>query len=152
MHLGLPYFLLISENFVEPDEDGTPVRVLTTHGLLNGHLSRPETYVHLSNSSSYQEVYVGDFDSPVPAGNCGAVVYDALWRGVFGHIITGSTSPTRSAAFIMPAKHVHEDIIRRLDIFCDIGTHRLAGASRVLANSVLRGPGSAEAKLYCPFI
>ncbi|KAB5513459.1 hypothetical protein GE09DRAFT_1196349, partial [Coniochaeta sp. 2T2.1] len=111
--MRLPELLSMSGNLVEPDENGTPVQVLTGHGPLNGHLFRTRTHVHLPNSSSYQEVYVAHFGSPVLAGDCGAMVYDAPGRRIFGHIITGSASSTRHSAFVVPAKHVYEDIVRR---------------------------------------
>lgn len=132
--MRLPELLSISENLVETDENGTQVQVLTVHGVLNGRLSRTRTHVHLPNSSSYQEVYVAHFDSPVLAGDCGAMVYDAPGRRVFGHIITGSSSSTRQSAFVVPAKHVHEDIVRRLDMLYRIGTRQMADASHILGS------------------
>ncbi|KAI0874170.1 hypothetical protein GGS24DRAFT_353972 [Hypoxylon argillaceum] len=116
----LPLMPPTLESLAEPDENGTRVQVLTIHGLLNGYLSRPRTHVCLPNSSSYQEVYVASFESPVLPGDCGAMVYTALGGKVLGHIITGSAESTKQTAFVIPVKHVQEDILRRLDMLNSI--------------------------------
>ncbi|KAI1774757.1 hypothetical protein F4818DRAFT_72180 [Hypoxylon cercidicola] len=129
--IRLPELPSISESLAEPDENGTQVQVLTVHGLLKGRLSRTRTHVRLPNSSSYQEVYVAYLNSPVLAGDCGAMVYAVPGGQVFGHIITGSASSTGQTAFVMPLKHVHEDIFRQLNIVHRTKTRRTANASPI---------------------
>ncbi|KAI1101615.1 hypothetical protein F4804DRAFT_293249 [Jackrogersella minutella] len=129
--IRLPSLPSIARSLAEPDENETQVSVLTMHGLLNGRLSRTRTHARLPNSSSYQEVYVVYFDSPVLAGDCGAMVYDASGRKIFGHIITGSANSTRKTAFVMPVKDVCEDIFRRLNMLYHTWTIRTADASHI---------------------
>ncbi|KAI4860512.1 hypothetical protein F4820DRAFT_436580 [Hypoxylon rubiginosum] len=142
----------ITESLAEPDENGTQVRVLTVHGLVNGHLSRTLTHVRLPHSSSYQEVYVAHFNSPVLAGDCGAMVYADPDGQVFGHIITGSASSTGRTAFVMPVKRVHEDISRRLSMLRRTRSRRTADASRISRTDRINvsGDGNAGRGLYSP--
>lgn len=132
----LPELLRMSDNLGEPSENGSIVRVLTVHGLLTGHLFRTLTHVYLPNSSSCHEVYVAHFDSPVLAGDCGAMVYDPSGKQVFGHIITGSENPTRRSTFVVPARHVHEDIVRQLDRLYSIQAWRKTTATNILEPSL----------------
>ncbi|KAI0202367.1 hypothetical protein F4808DRAFT_421318 [Astrocystis sublimbata] len=107
----LPGFFSLSVMIAEPDVDGSQVTVLTSHGCLYGLLLRTKTQICFPTSTSYQEVYIAHFDSPVVSGDCGAMVYATSGGKIFGHLVTGSANSELKTAFVIPAKDFHMDII-----------------------------------------
>lgn len=100
--------VLTSSVVIEPTEKGNKALVHTLHGILSGVIKKTGTYVLLPGSTEYQEVFVAYLDSPVEAGDSGAVVSNETDQ-VYGHIVSGSST---SAAFVMPLRQVYDEISR----------------------------------------
>lgn len=102
---------------IQPTQQGNKAQVHTSRGTLSGIIKKEGMHVLLPGSSGYQEIYTAYLESPVLAGDSGAIVSNTTGQ-IYGHVVSGSSA---SVAFVVPLSQVYKDIYLRSQGMYDFG-------------------------------